>query len=146
MRDYYSVFNNELVGNRVFISNKILKRKSQQYRELYGKEGVIRSVWEDNICVEIDGVTNTQSKQGLFYFDINELLIDNNGDNSMTNENFDNYRGNYTVTKIHFVDDVSNKEVFARLYDDGMVYEVDGYVVAKTVNKYMRVAKIIEIS
>ena len=37
--DYYSVFNNEMVGSRVIISDKILSRKRYKYRELNGKKG-----------------------------------------------------------------------------------------------------------
>lgn len=143
--DYYLVFNNEMVGSRVIISDKILSRKTHQYRELNGKKGIVDSVWDDNIGVKIDGLTNTNSKQGIFYFKSNELIIDSEEENNMANENYENYKGHYVVAKIHYVDDVANAETFARLYDDdGMFYEVGGYVVAKSVNKCMRVAKIID--
>ena len=145
MRDYYQVFNNEMVDCEVAISNNILKRRTPQYQKLCGKRGIIRSVWDDSIGVEIYDTKNAQSKQGLFYFKQNEIIIIDEGEPSMKNETFDNYRGNYVVAKIHYVDDVANAETFARLYDDGMVYETGNYVVAKSLNQYMRVAKIIEI-
>ena len=143
--DYYLVFNNEMVGSRVIISDKILNRKTHKYRELNGKKGVVDSVWDDNIGVKIDGLTNTDSKQGIFYFKSNELIIDSEEENNMANENYENYKGHYVVAKIHYIDDTANTEIFARIYDsDGMFYEVGDYVVAKSVNKCMRVAKIID--
>lgn len=146
--DYYLAFNNEMVGSRVIISDKILNRKVHQYRELNGKKGIVYSVWDENIGVKIDGLTNTNSKQGIFYFKSNELIIDSEEENNMTNanyENYENYKGHYVVAKIHYIDDTANSEIFARLYDDdGMFYEVGGYVVAKSVNKCMRVAKLID--
>lgn len=143
--DYYLVFNNEMVGSRVIISDKILSRKTHKYRELNGKKGVVDSVWDDNIGVKIDGLTNTDSKQGIFYFKSNELIIDSEEENNMANENYESYKGHYVVAKIHYIDDTANTEIFARLYDsDGMFYEVGDYVVAKSANKCMRVAKIID--
>lgn len=38
--DYFLVFNNEMVGSRVIISDKILNRNTHQYRELNGKKGL----------------------------------------------------------------------------------------------------------
>ena len=142
--DYYSVFNNEMVGSRVIISDKILSRKRYKYRELNGKKGVVESVWDDNIGVKIDGFSNDDSKTGVFYFKTDELIIDSEEENNMANENYENYRGHYVVVKIHYIDATTNAEIFARLYDDEMTYEVGGYVVAKSVNKCMRVAKIID--
>ena len=140
---------NEMVGLRIIVSDEILKRKPRKYRDLAGKQGIIRSVWEDNIGIEIENERNNASSFGYFYLRSSEFCVLNqenneiNGVNEMSVENYNDYKGDYTVAKVRFLD--GNSEITYRIYNDGFLYNVGDIVVVKPANHCVTVAKIVEI-
>ena len=144
------IVNNNSVGASVLINDEILKRKNKHYKTLAGKTGKIYGVWEDNISVKLKDVVNNNSQYGYFYFKPNELeILDDNKQtnerkNNMNTENPNNYKGNYRVAKIRFLDSNSNEMTY-RIYEDGFDYDINSLVVVKPANHNMNVAKIVEI-
>jgi len=140
---------NEMVGLKIIVSDEILKRKARKYRELAGKQGIIHSVWEDNMGIEIENERNNSSSFGYFYLKSNEFCILNQKDNEikganeMSVNNYNNYKGNYKIAKVRFLD--GNSEITYRIYNDGFQYDIDTIVVVKPANHCITIAKIIDI-
>ena len=143
--------NQDLVGRRVQINEKVLNRKSKKYFNLYRTKGTIRSIYESNIAVEIYNVKNKDSTFGYFYLKFEELDIqtdDNEKENNMnTNMNtYDSnaYKGKFRIALIQFLDG-SKCEIHYRVYDDGFEYKEGDLVVVSPAHHDMTIARIKKI-
>ena len=140
-----------LIGSTVTINEKVLNRKSKKYFNLYRAKGIIRSIYESNIAVEIYNVENKASTFGYFYLKFEELDIqtdDNEKKNNMnTNMNtYDSnaYKGKFRIVLIQFLDG-AKYEVHYRVYDDGFEYKEGDFVVVKPAHHDMTIARIKKI-
>lgn len=137
-----------LIGSTVTINEKVLNRKSKKYFNLYRAKGIIRSIYESNIAVEIYNVENKDSTFGYFYLRFEELDIqtdDNEKENNMnTNMNtYDSnaYKGRFRIALIQFLDGAKYK-INYRVYDDGFEYKEGDLVVVSPAHHDMTIAKI----
>ena len=132
----------EYIGITVVINENILSNPSQKYKALCGKTGVVRSVYDNSIGVEIDGIPNRDSKYGYFYFKTIHLNIPTvEKENEMNTYNTNAYKGKFRVVTIQFLDN-DKYEINYRLYDDGFEYKEGDMVVVKSAHHGWTIAKI----
>ena len=137
-----------LIGSAVTINENVLKRKSKKYFNLYRSKGIIRSIYESNIAVEIYNVKNKDSTFGYFYLRFEELDIqtDDNEKESNMNTNMNTYdsnayKGRFRIALIQFLDG-SECKVNYRVYDDGFEYKEGNLVIVKPAHHDMTIARI----
>lgn len=117
-----------------------------------GKAGTIKAIYSNNsIAVDIVGARNNASQYGYFYFAKSDLTIvkkynENQEEINMSNKIYigDVY-GSYRVAVVAFLDDPDTRGFNYRLYDDGLTYEENSYVVVKSRNHGFGIARIVAI-
>lgn len=101
---------NEYQDQRV----KVIYTSKRQYRKenIVGRYGQVVKTTSDSIAVQIDGMYNTASSNGLYWFSRSELNImrDESEDNKMT--------GFSKVAIVNLVDDYNQKDYGFALYDE----------------------------
>ena len=88
-------------GTRV----KVVSDRPYHGRSLIGYIGTVVDDRYGNVPVRLDGVTNTRSSYGYFYFDHRELeeVKSNNNDNKKENKNMTKITNYLNVAKVHFI-------------------------------------------
>lgn len=134
---------NELViGTNIIINENVLKRKSKKYIALFGKAAIIRSIYDSNIGVKVAYTTNKQSSYGYFYLTPDEFdLVTENKEVNMNTYNKNNYKGEFRIVTIQFLDN-DNFEISYRLYEDGFEYKEGDLIVVKSAHHGWSIAKI----
>lgn len=119
-------------GDRVIV---VCCNKYTRY-DLVGLEGTVRSVYDNNVAVELDSLRNKQSGYGYFYFDPNNLK-NLKGDNTIM-------EGNYRIANVQFLEGTNTEHTYRyALYDDGIV--VDDICVVKSAHHGFGIARIVSI-
>ena len=140
-----------LIGVSIIINKNILSRSSGKYVALFGKTGIIRSVYKTNVGVEIPDKKNNDSLYGYFYlkrfeFDIqiDENKKEKNMNTNMNTYDSNAYKGKFRIALIQFLDG-SKCEIHYRVYDDGFEYKEGDLVAVSPAHHDMTIAKIKKI-
>ena len=134
---------NEYQDQRV----KVAYTNKRQYKkeDIVGRYGTIVKTTGDSIAVQIDGMYNAASSNGLYWFSRSELNIirDESEDNKMTGFEY--------VAIVNLVEDYSKKDYGFALYEDewNLIVEKDPskhpvYVVVNARRKDNRVLGIVK--
>lgn len=108
-----------------------------------GAKGTVRKTYGNNISVDIDGIYNTSSQYGYYYYEANQLELLNEGsNNSMNTTNQSAMTGNFRVAEVQFLEgrNTNIKYMYA-CYDAGIV--VDDICVVKTLNHGFGIARVV---
>lgn len=118
------------IGDRVEVVSDNYKGRT------VGKTGTVRSNYEDNIAVIVDGVTNPRSSYGCHYYKNKQLKL-LEGDNIM--------EGNYRIARVQFLEGNNTDSIYNyALYDGTHAWEGDICVV-KSAHHGFGLARIVEI-
>lgn len=119
------------IGDRVEVISDNYKGRTT------GMTGTVRSNYEDNIAVNIDGMTNTRSSYGCYYYKNKQLKL-LGGDTIM--------EGNYRIAHVKFLEGTNTDTVYHyALYDGTLAWEGDICVV-KSAHHGFGLARIVEIT
>lgn len=100
----------ECIGKRV----KIKYSKKRTYNKTFGLYGTIERVSENNFGVIVDGIRNSYSGCGTFWFKLSEINILENESEDIKMEGFKN------VAIVNLLDDYSKKDYGFALYDEDL--------------------------
>ena len=119
--------------------------EDNRYHQFAGKTGTIIA-WDKG--VKIDGIENSRSKYGCYWFEAHnlEVIEDNKNNENKTEDNKMALSGNYVVAVVKFENGYSNKEYNFALYPnvDGCCdVDVGDYVLVD--NGSYDVVKVVEI-
>lgn len=137
----------EYIGMKVIINERILRRSSPKYKNLFNEIGVIRAVYDDKFGVDIRDIFNNDSQYGYFYLREDEFYLqsdikkENNMNTNMNTYDSNAYKGRFRIALIQFLDG-SKYEVNYRVYDDGFEYKEGDLVVVKPAHHDMTIARI----
>lgn len=137
----------EYIGMKVIINEKILRRSSPKYKNLFNAIGVIRAVYDDKFGVDIRDIFNNDSQYGYFYLREDEFYLqsdfkkENNMNTNMNTYDSNAYKGRFRIALIQFLDG-SKYEVHYRVYDDGFEYKEGDLVVVKPAHHNITIARI----
>lgn len=119
------------IGDRVEVISDNYKGRTA------GMTGTVRSNYENNIAVNIDGLTNSRSSYGCFYY-TNKQLKMLEGDVIM--------EGNYRIAHVQFLEGSNTDKTYHyALYEGTLAWEGDICVV-KSAHHGFGLARIIEIT
>lgn len=84
---------------------KVISDRLYHNQSLTGRIGTVVDDRYGNVPVRLDGVTNTRSSYGYFYFDPRELeeVKSNNNDNKKENKNMTKITNYLNVAKVRFI-------------------------------------------
>lgn len=122
-------------GNRI----KVAKR-SKYHDVMIGTFGTVRSYYNGSVTVELDGMFNSRSSRGVYYFTENQIVEIN-----QLNQNFEGetiMEGNYRIALISFLEG-SNTDVTYRYacYDESI--NVNDICVVKSAHHGFGIAKVV---
>ena len=100
----------EYIGKKV----KIKYSNKRTYNKILGLYGTIERVLENNFGVIIDGIRNSYSGCGTFWFKLSEINILENESEDIKMEGFKN------VAIVNLLDDYNKKDYGFALYDEDM--------------------------
>ena len=87
---------------------RIIKQHKYKSTKLIGKLGTVKSGYGTEVSVMIDGVFNSYSGSGHFYFKPSELEIIDEFDNNMEeNTNMPNITNYLNAVKIQYIDNIA---------------------------------------
>lgn len=137
-----------MIGNAVFgvgARVKVIKQRKYPGEKLIGLIGVVRTDSGSNVSVIFDGMRNTRSSYGAYYFKPVDLVEVDENDNAVE-ENTMNKITNYLNTaKVRFVDDSYNATgIFSFANFDGGLKEGDLCAVCTDKGQF-RLARVVGI-
>lgn len=104
---------------------------------LVGLEGTVRSVYDNNIAVELDSLRNERSGYGYFYFTNNNLKSLKGANTIM--------EGSYAIATIQFLEGTNTEKTYRyALYPDTDV-KVEDICVVKSAHHGFGIARIVSI-
>ena len=110
---------------------------SDNYRgRTAGLTGTVRSNYENNIAVNIDGMTNTRSSYGCFYYKNNQLKM-LGGDTIM--------EGNYYIAHVKFLEGSNTDNVYHYALYEGTDATIGDICVAKSAHHGFGLVRIVDI-
>lgn len=109
---------------------------NNKYREVHvGSVGVVRSTYEGRVTVNFDGIKNTRSSYGCFYFNVSQLKH-YEGDKTM--------EGNYRIASIKFLEGTNEDKTYRyALYDEGI--SIGDICVVKSAHHGLGIARVVDI-
>ena len=128
------------VGARV----KVVNQRKYPNEKLLGLVGTVRSDSGTNIAVILDGITNTRSSYGCFYFKPNELIAVDDCNNGIMEEKHMAAVTNYlNIARVKYINACKDSVFqFANFESD---LRVDDLCVVRSENDALLVAKVVEI-
>lgn len=121
--------NDAIIGVRVQI-----KSRSHYHGRFAGELGEIVRIYEGNVAVRIDGISNIRSKYGVFWFSEKEIEIIESEEISMN--------GDYVTAKVAFLNGTNtNKTYNYALYDSDI--RPEDLVVVQTGHHGLAVARVV---
>lgn len=101
--------------------------------DVFNYTGVISKTWHDKYGVYLNGIVNTTSKEGLFWFNGSELRKNNFEGDFIMSERMEKYNH---VAIVNLVEDYGKKDYGFALYDSEWKKSYDGcYVLVNPQNK-----------
>lgn len=137
----------EYIGMKVIINERVLRRSSPKYKNLFNAIGVIRAVYDDKFGVDIRDIFNNDSQYGYFYLREDEFYLqsdlkkESNMNTNMNTYDSNAYKGRFRIALIQFLDG-SECKVNYRVYDDGFEYKEGNLVIVKPAHHDMTIARI----
>ena len=117
--------------------DRVVIRTNGKYKMLKaGMHGTVKSRYDYQYTVQIDGHENPRSAKGYFYFTEKQLEILKEENNIM--------EGNYRIADVQFIEGANKTEVYAYACYDEDVY-VDDICVVKSANHGFGIAKVVRL-
>lgn len=137
---WYSYKTGFRTGTRV----RIIKQHKYKSTNLVGKLGTVKSGYGTEVSVMIDGMLNSYSVAGHFYFKPSELeIVDECINDVEENTNMPNITNYLNAVKIQYIDNIApSGYIYANFYP---FVEVGDLVVIKSGNHGIGLARVTEI-
>lgn len=137
---WYSYKTGFKTGMRV----RVIKQHKYLNTKLIGKLGTVKSGYGTEVTVMIDGVMNSYSGSGHFYFKPSELEIIDEFDNNMEeNTNMPNITNYLNAVKIQYIDNIApSGYIYANFEPD---VKVGDLCVIKSGHHGLGLAKVVEV-
>lgn len=100
-----------------------------------GLTGTVRANYNDSIAVDIDGMTNTRSSYGRFYYKNNQLK----------KLGGDIMEGNYNIAHVKFLDGSNTNSIYHYALYDGTEATIGDICVVKSAHHGFGLARIVDI-
>lgn len=123
---------------------RVIKQHKYLNTKLIGKLGTVKSGYGTEVTVMIDGVMNSYSGSGHFYFKPSELeIVDENDNNMEENTNMPNITNYLNAVKIQYIDNIAPSGYIYANFEPNI--EVGDLCVIKSGHHGLGLARVTEV-